>query len=38
MIEFLNEEMEKKTAQFECLLQLVQIASCSELKRGVTQG
>jgi hypothetical protein len=27
-----------KTVQFECLLQLVPVASCSELKRRVTQG
>ena len=37
MIESLNEEMEI-TVQFECFLQLVPVASCSELKRGATQG
>ena len=34
MIESLNEE----TVQFQCLLQLVPVSSCSELKRGATQG
>ena len=39
MIESLNEEIEiKKTVQFECLLQLVPVTSCSELKRRATQG
>ena len=37
MIEPLNRDGDK-TVQFECLLQLVPLASCSELKRGVTQG
>ena len=37
MIESLNEEIEIKTVQFECLFQLVPVASCSELKRGATQ-
>jgi hypothetical protein len=36
-IESFNEETEIKL-QFECLLQLVPVASCSELKRGATQG
>ena len=35
MIESLNEDIEIKTGQ--CLLQLVPVASCSELKRGATQ-
>ena len=38
MTESLNEEIEIKTVQFECLLQLVPVASCSELKRRATQG
>ena len=38
MIESLNEEMEIKTVQFECFLQLFRVASCSELKRRATQG
>ena len=29
---------EYKTVQFECLLQVVPVASCCELKRGATQG
>ena len=37
MIESLNEEIEI-TVQFECLLQLLPVASCSELKKGATQG
>jgi hypothetical protein len=36
MIESLNEEIEI-TVQFECLLQLIPVASCSKLKRGATQ-
>ena len=41
MIESLNEDKtvhEDKTVQFECLLQLVPVVSCSELKRRATQG
>jgi hypothetical protein len=38
MIEYLNEEIEIKTVQFECLLQLVPVTSCSKLKRVETQG
>ena len=37
MVESLNEEIEI-TVQFECLLQLVPVTSCSELKRRATQG
>ena len=38
LIEPLNEEMEIKLSTSSVLLQLVQVASCSELKRGATQG
>ena len=37
MIESLNLDWDE-TFQFECLLQLVPVASCSKMKRGATQG
>ena len=38
MIESLNEEIEIKLSSLNDLFQLVPVASCSELKRRVTQG
>ena len=38
MTESLNEEIEIKLSSLSVLLLLVPVASCSELKRGATQG
>ena len=38
MIESSNEEIEIKLSSLSVCLQLVPVASCSELKRGATQG
>ena len=38
MIESLNEEIEIKLSSLSVFFQLVTVTSCSELKRGVTQG